>query len=125
MRNSAGTVLYFTLSIRPHSFVSAHQADSMKWKTYIVLLAIALSTLAPPPLPLLSGQDAMAEIGMLDVCHSSVPALASNGDMPCVYLPFAGELPPFPLQETTQIVNEPCKPCFIAFQDERPPKSLL
>lgn len=96
----------------------------MKWRAYIVLLAIALSTLAPSSFPFLSGQDAMAEIGMLDVCHSAVPALASNGDMPCLYLPFA-ENPALTLQETAQIVSEPCKPCFIAFQDERPPKPLL
>ena len=56
----------------------------MKWQAIIVLLAIALTVLAPPSLPLLVARGGHAEIGALDVCHQATPALTSTGDMPCI-----------------------------------------
>lgn len=94
----------------------------MKWQALIVLLAIALSIVLPPSLPFLSDHGAMAAIGTLDVCHSATPALSSSGEMPCVNVPTAAIPHPLALLELPQIVNPPCKPCSIAFQDERPPK---
>jgi hypothetical protein len=47
--------------------------------------------------------------------------LSSNGDMPCI-----NECPcrhlPMALENVAEIAPPPCKPFFIAFQDERPPK---
>lgn len=97
----------------------------MKWKALIVLLAIALSIVAPPSLPFLFDHGAIEAIETLDVCHSAIPALSSNGEMPWVNAATAADLLPSTLLEISQIVNSPCKPCFIAYQDERPPKSLL
>jgi hypothetical protein len=95
--------------------------NTMRWQAVIVLLAIALSIVVPPSLPLMIGQGGQASIGTLDVCHSSLPALASNGNMPCV-----SECPcrPLPLaqKKVSEIANPPFKPLLIAFQDERPPK---
>ena len=93
----------------------------MKLQAVIILLAIALSIVVPPSLPMLISQDAEASIGTLDVCHSATPALSSNGDMPCLHettcRPAALALFAYLHPE-----NNPLKPLFIAFQDERPPR---
>lgn len=94
----------------------------MKWQTLIILLAIALSIIVPPSLPFLPDHGAMATIGTLDVCHSAMPALAANGDMPCV-----NEYPCRPLHlelyDISEIVNPLLKLSAMSFQDERPPKA--
>jgi hypothetical protein len=94
----------------------------MKWSALIVLLAIALSSVVPPSLPYLSDHGAMAAIGTLDVCHSAMPALSGNGDMPCM-----NECPcrHLPLAESkySEFIIPPFKPLLIAFQDERPPEA--
>ncbi len=94
----------------------------MKWQAIIVLMAIALGIMLPPAVPLVSDTGARASIGMLDVCHASVPALSCGGEMPCV-----GECPclPSPLALTAifQAVDPSLKPSLIPFQDERPPKA--
>jgi hypothetical protein len=102
-------------------FISAYYAATMKWKAVIVLLAIALSIVVPPSLPFLSDHGAMAAIGTLDVCHSAIPALSSNGDMPCVNECFCR---PLPVGQYTiaEPVNPLLKPSAISFQDERPPR---
>jgi hypothetical protein len=93
----------------------------MKWQASIVLLAIALSVVAPPSLPFLSDRGAMATIVTLDVCHSVTPALSSNDNMPCV-----NEYPCRQLllaqSKNAEIIASPFKPLLIAFEDERPPK---
>jgi len=93
----------------------------MRWKAIIVLLAVALGIIVPPSLSLTLADGGHSAIGTLDVCHSATPALSSNGDMPCV-----NEHPCYPASlakhKASEIVNPPCKPLFIAFQDERPPK---
>jgi hypothetical protein len=94
----------------------------MKWQALIVLLAISLSIVVPSSLPFLSDHGAMAAIGTLDVCHSAIPALSSNGDMPCM-----SECPcrPLPLElyKIAVIVNPLFKPSALSFQDELPPKA--
>ena len=97
----------------------------MKWKAIIVLLAIALGILVPPSLPFLSHHGAMETIGVLDVCHSTTSALSTNCEMPCVHGAATGHLLPLGLLDISQIENQRTKPCFIAYQEERPPKSLL
>lgn len=94
----------------------------MRWQAVIILLAIGLSVVLPPTLPLMAARSGEAELGTLDICHSRTPALASNGDMPCI-----NECMNLPLPQgivTVSAVATPrFKPFCIAFQDERPPKS--
>jgi hypothetical protein len=92
----------------------------MRWRAVIVLLAITFSIIVPPSLTL-AGHGGQAAIGTLDVCHSAIPALSSNGEMPCLN-ECSNSLLPLALQEVIHIVSLPDKPVFIAFQDERPPK---
>jgi hypothetical protein len=92
----------------------------MRWCAVIVLLAITLSIIVPPTLTP-AGHGGQAVIGILDVCHTAIPALSSNGEMPCLN-ECSNSLLPLALQEVVPIVTLPEKPYFIAFQDERPPK---
>lgn len=92
----------------------------MRWRAVIVLLAITFSIIVPPSLTL-AGHGGQAAIGTLDVCHSAISALSSNGEMPCLN-ECSNSLLPLALQEVIHIVSLPDKPVFIAFQDERPPK---
>ncbi len=94
----------------------------MRWQAIIVLLAIALSIVAPPVLPNRAAQGRQAEIGTLDVCHSAIPALSSNGDMPCINECMNQPLP-LGLNLIFADTTPRFKPFCIAFQDERPPKS--
>jgi hypothetical protein len=94
----------------------------MRLKALIVLVTIAFSIVGPPSLSLTLSDGGHATIGTLDVCHSTTPALSSEGDMPCL-----NESPdyPFPLalSKASEIVNPLNKPLLIAFQDERPPQA--
>jgi len=92
----------------------------MRWQAAIVLLAITLSMVVLPSLPL-AGRGGQAAIGTLDVCHSAIPALSSNGEMPCLN-EYSNAPLPLALQEIIHLVSLPDKSVFIAFQDERPPK---
>lgn len=94
----------------------------MKLHAVIVLLAVAVGILAPPSLPMMLTHDGQTSIGVLDVCHSKTPALSSNGEMPCV-----SECPcrllSLEQRRISGMINPPCKPVLIAFQDELPPKA--
>lgn len=94
----------------------------MRWQAVIVLLAIAFSIVVPPSLPLIGHGGQMA-IGTLDVCHSTAPALSSNGEMPCLNEYLSSPLP-LALQEVIHLVSLPDRSVFIVFQDERPPTRL-
>jgi hypothetical protein len=94
----------------------------MKWQVIIVLLALALSIVAPPVLPILVAQDGQAEIGTLDLCRSATPALSSNGDMPCINVGTNLPLPQGAVK-VSAAATPLFKPFNLAFQDERPPKS--
>lgn len=96
-------------------------ALTMKWQALIVLVAIALSIVIPPSLPFLPGHRAMVAIGTIDVCHSAMPAVSGNGDMPCMHECLCGPLPP-ELYNNVAIPNPLIKPFAISYQDERPPK---
>ncbi len=94
----------------------------MKWQAFIVLAAIVLAIFAPPALPLLGAHGASAQIGTLDLCSSGIPALAANGEMPCI-----SHVPA--LQCPTMIITFTAfqKPVFVqflfTFDNERPPRA--
>lgn len=75
---------FYNLNFRLTFLSRIFKTAAMKWKSVLILLSIALSIVLPPSFPLLSDHGATAAIGTLDVCHSAMPALSSNGDMPCV-----------------------------------------
>jgi hypothetical protein len=93
----------------------------MKWHAVMVLLAIAVGILVPPTLPMMIAHGGQASIGVLDVCHNTAPALSSNGEMPCVS-EYPCRLLSLEPSRIHGLVNSPCKPVVIAFQDELPPK---
>ena len=94
----------------------------MKWQAILILCSLVLGMALPSSAPIAVNHGACAELGILDVCHSAMPALSSNGDMPCtndcscLHLPLAqsaaAELS-LPLFQTILFV----------FQDERPPEA--
>ncbi len=94
----------------------------MKWQAVIVLAAISLAVLAPPSLPLMVASDGTERIGALDVCHSAVPAIAPNGEMPCINHCQAA---PCPTVFITITASQ--KPFFLlpffTFDSEQPPKA--
>lgn len=94
----------------------------MKWKALIVLFAIGIGMFIPPGLSMIACHDAQSSIGNLDVCRSATPALFSNGEMPCVN-ECAFNTRPLSQCMASDILNPTFQPFFIAFQDERPPKS--
>lgn len=93
----------------------------MKQQAIIILCAIALSLLLPPSVPFMSDHGTLASIGVLDVCNSAKPALASQGDMPCMH---ECACCPLPLAQgaLADITNPSFPPSFIASLDERPPQ---
>ena len=113
-------VLKFELYV--DNFILYAYSAGMRWQSIIVLLAIALSVVAPPSLPLMAAQGGQAEIGTLDVCRSATPALSSNGDMPCIISCMNRPLPQG-LSKVPAVAVPRFNPFCIAFQDERPPKS--
>ncbi|HUI44477.1 MAG TPA: hypothetical protein VL122_00630 [Nitrospirota bacterium] len=94
----------------------------MKWQALIVLLAIALSIIAPPSLPFLSDHGATTAIGALDICHSATAALSANGDMPCIN-EYYGHPLHLELYNISEIVNPLLKLSEISYQDEHPPQA--
>jgi hypothetical protein len=56
----------------------------MRWQVVIVLAALAFTIMVPPSFPLVIDRDGQTVLGTLDVCHTVTPALASNGEMPCM-----------------------------------------
>ncbi len=93
----------------------------MKWQAVIVLLAISLTIAIPPSPSLTNSHTGHAMIGNLDICHSSTPALSSNGNMPSIQESFCHPIS-LALQETAEIVNSRFKPIITVFDNERPPK---
>lgn len=94
----------------------------MRRVALILLFAIALGVFIPPAMSVMLADQGSAAIGTLDVCHSATPALASNGDMPCV-----SECPCRTCQPAQTAVasveNSLFNPFLIVLQDERPPKA--
>jgi hypothetical protein len=94
----------------------------MKLKAVLVLLTLCYNIALPPSLVLISHSGGQAAIVTLDICHSATSALSSTGEMPCVN---ECTFTALPLQQnmTLELSTVTRKPFFIAFQDERPPKS--
>ena len=96
----------------------------MKLQSVIILFAIALTIAFPPSFQFLSADHhrEQAEIGALDVCHSTTPTLSSNGDMPCVHIALC-ILISSPVIVTSHNSNQPFTHFILSLQDERPPKA--
>lgn len=94
----------------------------MKWQAVIVLLAIALSIAVPPSFPMSVMGGGEAQLGILDLCHAGTPSIVSNGDMPCANECPCRLLPPAHCSGPS-ILATSCKPLFIEYQIERPPKA--
>lgn len=57
----------------------------MRSVTFILLAVIVVMIFAPMTLfTPMAVNDGRSFLGNLDVCHSATPAIASNGEMPCV-----------------------------------------
>ena len=93
-----------------------------KWNALIVLLALALSVVAPPSLPWLANPGGESEIGTLDLCHSTAPGLSAGIDMPCIS-ECPGHYAPLAIPSPHEVPSVALKSLLIAFQDERPPQA--
>ncbi len=95
---------------------------TMKCQAVLILFSIVLGIIIPPVMPAFSGNGNHAVLGTLDVCHSAMPALSSNGDMPCM-----NECPcmhpPLEQSAAAAITVIPFKPSLFVSLDERPPKA--
>ncbi len=93
----------------------------MKFQAITVLLAIVISILAPPLVPYQPLAARQSQIGTLDVCHSAIPALSSQGEMPVLTTHFACIT-----QATDVITVAVTDPQLLSsltiFPEERPPK---
>ncbi len=95
----------FTLTGRGIFFI----VISMKWLAVITLAAVSFTVLAPTSLPFMVTSDGTERIGALDVCHSTVPVVSSNEEMPCI-----------------NSVPAACSPmCLVALTDSQKPFFLL
>jgi hypothetical protein len=94
----------------------------MKWKAVLILVSIVMSIIIPPVLPVMTADGGNTLIGTLDVCHSSTPALSSNGTVPCINECACNHLP---LAQIIAVgmMNTPLKATLLVFQVERPPKA--
>lgn len=94
----------------------------MKWKAVIVLLAISFTIFAPPSLPLTAAHDGHSRIGSLDICHSAIPAISANGEMPCITPGPAVHCPTIFIALTASQKPFFLQPLF-TFDSEHPPKA--
>ena len=96
---------------------------SMKWISYILLVVLAFTVLAPvASFALVIVNDGRCFLGNLDVCHTAAPALSSNGEMPCVPLSVHNGIPSLSMTNL-----EPDNPLFteliLTTHNEHPPRS--
>jgi hypothetical protein len=97
-------------------------STAMKLQSILILTAILLSIAVPPSLTVVINNDMHTSIVALDICHSSTPALSSNGDMPCVHAaPYL--LMPSPVIAANINANHAVPLFILSLQDERPPKA--
>ncbi len=94
----------------------------MKRLAVILLIVLAFGVCVPPSFSIILADRGSAAIGTLDVCHSAMPALASDGDMPCLSSsPF---LPHRTMTAKSQCIqNTFFNPLLLVLLDERPPKA--
>lgn len=96
----------------------------MRWQTVVVLMAITLSAVFPQSMPLTvaSGGQSQSMNGVLNICHSTTPALSSHGEIPCVNTCPSRHIPaPFiAFSKGTETVFTQL---FLSKQNEHPPKA--
>jgi hypothetical protein len=96
----------------------------MKWATVTLLIVLAFTVLTPlSSFSLFVAVEHGGEVfSNLDVCHSSTPALSSNGEMPCVPMTATGIIP-----AVFVTFNETAHPVFteliLTTRNEQPPQS--
>jgi hypothetical protein len=75
----------------------------------------------PPSFSSVIGHDNKPVLGTLDVCHTATPALASNGEMPCMNECPCGHVPASPVAFAKQF--DPLISEFLLItRNERPPQ---
>jgi hypothetical protein len=92
----------------------------MRANSVIVLLAIALSILAPFPVHLTIAHGETV-IATFDFCHAGSPALSTSNHMPCVSQPIYHPCLPSPV-EGAEILGPTLTPFVVTFQEEHPPE---
>lgn len=106
---------------RHDEFVVHNRNRNMRSVSLIVLLAVAFGVIVPPLIPM-AAHDEFPMIGTLDVCNSAVPALSSNGEMPCM-----NECPckqgPAPVIVYAEKIDLLFTHFLLASQNELPPKA--
>ena len=94
----------------------------MKWQFVIMFVSITFSILVAPSLPLTTYHNRQAAIETFDICHSSDPALFTDGNMlalnECAFIPLR-----LALNAVSANNNSPIKIYFVVSQDERLPKA--
>ncbi len=94
----------------------------MRWQAVIILIALAFTIIVPPSFTLIVNHAGQPVLGALDVCHSAVPALSSNGHMPCL-----SECPCKQIPALSVAYSEESDPLFTAFliisRTDRPPRA--
>jgi len=94
----------------------------MRFLSLILLILLLVGIMVPPSFGIMLSRDGDSALGVLDICHSSEPALSSDGEMPCINATSCSHT-------TTQSVStiEPYRPLFsqllISSQNEQPPKA--
>lgn len=95
----------------------------MRIASIILLIVLSCTALLPCMPSLFSARDdSQPAFGTLDVCHSSAPAVAAGGNMPCV-----NERAVVPVPFYVALAAEPQQQALTHFllstQNERPPKA--
>jgi len=110
--------LQFPVDTELHSFYSA----AMRFLASLLLVAVLIGLVVPPTLSVTLAGGGAVEVGLLDVCHQAAPALAANGDMPCI------NESPCMLSPTLFVIAftyiDPVSiPLLIPSQNDRPPQA--
>ncbi len=90
--------------------------------TLLLITVLCMALMPASPLVFLTGGDSEAAVGTIDVCHSSVPAIATGGEMPCVNESVHVQSPFF-LFLTTEFTQPLLPHSLLSTQTEHPPKA--
>ncbi len=93
----------------------------MKFQAIAVLLALVIGIMAPPLVPYQPLAARESQIGTLDVCHSAIPALSSQGEMPVLTTPCAC-ITQTADAITFAVIDPQLLSSLTSFPEERPPK---
>ncbi len=98
-------------------------SDAMRTASTLLLITVLCTALMPAsPLLFLAGGDSESAIGAIDVCHSSVPAIATGGEMPCVNESVPVQAPFF-LSVAAEFNDPLLTHSLLSTQTEHPPKA--